>query len=71
MRSCSDVRRRHRTSLHTASQADQNAFIKRFNRSYRKEVLNAQLFDTIVKVQQLNHEIRPHDAPLGTAVAFT
>lgn len=48
---------------------DQNAFIERFNRSYREEVLNAYLFDSIDQVQQITdewlkryNEIRPHDA---------
>ena len=48
---------------------DQNAFIERFNRSYREEVLNAYLFESITEVQQITdewlkryNEIRPHDA---------
>lgn len=48
---------------------DQNAYIERFNRSYREEVLNAYLFDSITEVQQITddwlnryNEIRPHDA---------
>lgn len=48
---------------------DQNAFIERFNRSYREEVLNAHLFESIVDVQEITddwlrryNEIRPHDA---------
>ena len=48
---------------------NQNAFIERFNRSYRTELLNLYLFETIDHVQQLtdewlhsyNHE-RPHDS---------
>jgi putative transposase len=48
---------------------DQNAFIERFNRSYRTEVLNAHLFDSPADLQALtdawlrtyNHE-RPHDS---------
>jgi putative transposase len=47
----------------------QNAYIERFNRSYREEILDMYLFDTIEQVQQLtdkwlvhynNH--RPHEA---------
>ena len=48
---------------------DQNAFIERFNRSYREEVLNAHLFESIADVQEITddwlkrfNEIRPHDA---------
>lgn len=48
---------------------DQNAFIERFNRSYREEVLNAFLFDSIEDVREVTdgwveryNEIRPHDA---------
>jgi len=48
---------------------DQNAFIERFNRSYREEVLNAHLFEPIADVQEITddwlrryNEIRPHDA---------
>jgi putative transposase len=48
---------------------DQNAFIERFNRTYREEVLNAFLFDSIGDVQEITdgwveryNEIRPHNA---------
>lgn len=48
---------------------NQNAFMERFNRSYRTELLNLYVFETIDQVQQLsdewlhsyNHE-RPHDS---------
>lgn len=48
---------------------DQNAFIERFNRTYRSEVLDAYLFESIEQVQLLtndwltvyNHE-RPHES---------
>jgi putative transposase len=48
---------------------DQNAFIERFNRSYRTEVLNAHVFDSTTELQALtdtwlriyNRE-RPHDS---------
>jgi putative transposase len=48
---------------------DQNAFIERFNRTYRNEVLNAYLFDAISDMRDVTddwlrryNEIRPHDA---------
>jgi putative transposase len=48
---------------------DQNAFIERFNRTYRNEVLDAYVFDAISEVQTLTddwlptyNDDRPHDA---------
>jgi putative transposase len=48
---------------------DQNAFIERFNRTYRDEVLDAYVFDAISEVQALTdawlrtyNDDRPHDA---------
>ena len=47
---------------------DQNAYIERFNRSYRTEVLNAHLFESIAELRALTdawlriyNAERPHD----------
>lgn len=48
---------------------NQNAFVERFHKSYREEVLDANLFNTLVEVQGANDEwvedynhFRPHES---------
>ncbi len=48
---------------------NQNAFIERFNRTYRTEVFDAHLIESLSQVRELTYrwrqtynEIRPHDA---------
>jgi putative transposase len=47
----------------------QNAYIERFNRTYREEVLDPNLFDQVPQVREMSYrwldtynEVRPHDA---------
>jgi putative transposase len=56
---------------------DQNAYIERFNRSYREEVLSAYVFESIEQVRLLTedwlrtyNEERPHDS-LGRVPPLT
>ena len=51
---------------------NQNAFIERFNRTFRAEGLNAYLFESLEQVREVAwwwmvtyNEERPHDAPGG------
>ena len=56
---------------------NQNAYIERFNKTYREEVLSAYLFESIEQVQQITddwlidyNELRPHDS-LGRVPPLT
>jgi putative transposase len=56
---------------------DQNAFIERFNKAYRTEVLDAYLFDSLAQVRQITeawlqeyNQERPHDS-LGCVPPLT
>jgi putative transposase len=56
---------------------DQNAYVERFNRSYRTEVLNAHLFESVAELRALTdtwlriyNSERPHDS-LGRVPPLT
>jgi putative transposase len=69
----------HRVVLHyiQPGQPDQNAYIERFSRTYRTEVLNARLVETVGELQtlssswlQIYNGERPHDS-LGRVPPLT
>ena len=54
----------------------QNAYIERFNRTFREEVLDAYVFDTVEEVREITERwleeyntIRPHEALQGLTPA--
>ncbi len=56
---------------------NQNAFIERFNRTYRTEVLNAYVFESLDQVREISaewlqryNEERPHEALAGLPLAM-
>jgi len=61
----------HRVAMHyiQPGKPDQNAYIERFNRTYRTEVLNAHLFESIAELRAITdawlrvyNSERPHDS---------
>src|SRR5207244_9273848 len=59
----------HRCAVHPAGNPDRNAFIERFNKSYRDEVLDAYVFESAEQVREVTetwlqeyNEERPHDS---------
>jgi putative transposase len=69
----------HRVAIHyiQPGKPDQNAYIERFNRSYRTEVLNAHLFESLAELRALTdtwlriyNSERPHDG-LGRVPPLT
>jgi putative transposase len=56
---------------------DQNAFIERFNQTYRTEVLSAYVFESLHQVREISaewlqsyNEERPHDALAGLPATY-
>lgn len=73
-----DWAQRHHVTLDfiRPGQPAQNAYIERFNRTYREEVLDSYLFRSLQEVRQITHQWmnrynqqRPHDALQGLTPA--
>jgi putative transposase len=56
-RAC-QIARCSRTAFYEAGDPNQNAYLERFNRSFREEVLDAWVFTTLAEVRAVSDEWR-------------